>query len=74
MTDIPDEVLDWDLGWWDYTVYCQFRSPRESPDRRCRSGVRAWSETCGADLGPLGSLRELAEQLSAHLQEAHPDA
>lgn len=79
MNASSDRVLDWNIDWWqcgdEYGVdfVCIHLKTMEHPDRRCKSGVRTWQQSCGHRFASWYTIRELIETVQEHIEKAHPD-
>ena len=82
MTANPDlgAALDWPVEYWASSDWdrntctefvCAHVEPRSRPDRRCKTGVRTWSEPCHYTFPDWDTIRELADAVAAHIAEAH---
>ena len=80
MTPYADRVLDWPVDYWASSDWdrntstefvCALYRPMSRPDRRCKTGVRTWSEPCHHVFPDWDTPRELLATVAAHIAEAH---
>lgn len=70
------EALDFPVEYWgeDDDLVCGHRTPRSSPDKRCKSGTRYWEEPCYHVFSrDWDTLRELMHIVAGHMKDAHPE-
>jgi len=81
-SEILDRVLDWDIGYWQdcrwdgepgVEFVCAYPKELTRPDRRCKTGVRTWTETCHHQFRQWSTIRELIAAVQEHVQEVHPE-
>lgn len=71
-SEISDQVLDWNIGYWQGSgaEVCSYPKDMTRPDRRCKTGIRTWREYCHHQFRQWSTIRELAVQ--EHAPEARP--
>lgn len=76
--DIPDQVLDWPLCYWQDEYYsvafiCDHRTRKSAPDKRCKTGIRTWTEPCHYYYPPWHTVRDLIAVVTAHVRDHDQD-
>ena len=83
-TGNPDDgrALDWPVEYWASSDWdrntstefvCAQYERKSRPDRRCKTGVRIWSEPCHHIFPDWETPRELLAAIAAHIAEAHSE-
>jgi hypothetical protein len=77
---ITREALDWPVQYWASSArgtstefVCARYETRNRPDRRCKTGIRTWSEPCHHIFPDWETARELLDAIAAHIAEAHSE-